>query len=94
MTEQTATGPVDPDTLFLTRAAKAVLSRWEAADQAARDAAAEPDMAWGANAASTRALVALSVWEDLTGLTPEDALEYAHRLATQDQEVTAHVRPF
>lgn len=71
--------PVDPDTVYLTRAARTVLAAWARRNDA-------DDEAYGRGA--------LAVWEDLTGLTYDDALAYAKRLVEHDGEVTAHVAPF
>lgn len=69
--------PVDPDTLFLTRAARLVVDA---------ERTRKTDL--------LRYLRTVELWETLTALDRNDALAYAHRLATQGQEVTAHVAPF
>jgi hypothetical protein len=83
-------GPVDPDTIYLTRAARNVTSLVDAWDHVQNEGAKADvrDRVW----ASRQAV--LTMWEDLTGLVDQEAIEYAYRLTEQAQEVSAHVRPF
>ena len=74
--------PLDPETMFLSRAAVHVVEAsarlWQA-DHTADDV--------------RRLRTLLALWQDLTGLVDADALEYAKRLV-ESGEVTAHVAPF
>lgn len=82
--------PIDPDTIYLTRAAKSVTSLVDAWDHIQNEGA-KADIRDRVRASRQAVLI---LWEDLTGLVDDEAIEYAYRLAEQAQEVSAHVRPF
>lgn len=74
--------PVDPDTMFLDRAAVHITEAFP------------PKVLYRSPAQTVQVLALLSMWEDLTGLVGEDAIAYARRLVATPGEVTAHIPAF